>query len=112
MKGCFIPSPYPRATIPKLFQRIVELSADPKYDVTILQEYFSLKKANEVADDATAYRRGLSPNVLCLVMGKGEPEEVFEYSRDAAHELIGLVAGTDGNNLGYGNYSASVLRPL
>ncbi|KAI0703678.1 FAD-binding domain-containing protein [Cerioporus squamosus] len=105
MKGCFAPSTFPRTILPRLFQRVAELSAPEAYKLTLLLEYFPLAQANAIPDDATAYRRGLSSNVLCLAFAKEDSAEALQYCRDAAHELTSMVAGKDGNNVGYGNYS-------
>ncbi|RDX53253.1 FAD-binding domain-containing protein [Lentinus brumalis] len=105
MKGCFAPQPFPRTLLPQVFDRVVELSAPEAYTFGLLFEYFPLGKINAVPDDATAYRRGLAPNVLCVVYAKEESEAAFNYSRDAAHELTGLVTGKKGEEIGYGNYS-------
>ncbi|RPD66671.1 FAD-binding domain-containing protein [Lentinus tigrinus ALCF2SS1-7] len=105
MKGCFAPETYPRAILPHAFQRVVELSAAGTHNIALLLEYFPLAQANAVPDNATAYPRGLSSNVLCLVFAKEDSEEAFKYSRDVAHELTGMIAGKDTNNVGYGNYS-------
>ena len=114
MKGCFAPasaaSPgIPRALLPRVFARLVALSAPEAYTFGLLFEYFPLARVNAVPDDATAYRRGLAPNVLCVVYAKEEGEEAFRYSRDAAHELTGMISGTQGEEIGYGNYSAFCL---
>ena len=106
MKGCFAPADtFPLALLPRVFQRVVELSAPEAYNFILLLEYFPLGRVNAVPDDATAYRRGLRLNVLCLIFAKEDGEDGFNYSRDAAHELTGMITGTDGRNLGYGNYS-------
>ena len=105
MKGCFAPTAIPRATLHQAFSRAMELSEPEEYTVAVLFEYFPLGKVNSVPDDATAYRRHLAPNVLTMIYAKEESEEAFKYSRDAAHELCGLITGKAADNLGYGNYS-------
>ncbi|TBU32020.1 FAD-binding domain-containing protein [Dichomitus squalens] len=105
MKGCFAPSEFPRALLPAVFTRTMELSAPEQYTVALLFEYFPLGKVNSVPDDATAYRRHLSPNVLSVVYYKEESDKAFKYSRDTTHELCSLITGKSADNLGYGNYS-------
>ncbi|RPD66672.1 FAD-binding domain-containing protein [Lentinus tigrinus ALCF2SS1-7] len=105
MKGCFAPEPFPRALLPRVFARVVELSAPEAYTFGLLFEYFPLGKVNAVPDAATAYRRGLASNVLCAVYAKEESDAAFKYSRDAAHELTGMITGKKGEEIGYGNYS-------
>ncbi|KAI0722159.1 FAD-binding domain-containing protein [Cerioporus squamosus] len=105
MKGCFAPTPFPRTLLPRVFERVVALSAPEAYTFGLLFEYFPLGKINAVPDDATAYRRRLAPNVLCVVYAKEESEAAFRYSRDAAHELTRLVTGKQDEEVGYGNYS-------
>ena len=105
MKGCFAPSEFPRALLPSVFARTIELSAPEQYTVALLFEYFPLGKVNGVPDDATAYRRHLSSNVLSVVYSKDGSDEAFRYSRDTAHELCSLITGKSADNLGYGNYS-------
>lgn len=106
MKGCFAPATYPRSILPHVFQRVVDLSSVETHKLTLLLEHFPLARANAIPDDATAYRRGLTSNVLCLVISKEDSEEAFKYSRDVAHELTGMIAGKN-NDVGYGNYSES-----
>lgn len=105
MKGCFLPREFPRTLLPTVFQRVTELSAPEKYNVVLLFEHMPLGKVNSVPDDATAYRRNLTSNVLAVVYAQEESEEVFKYSRDACHEICGLITGKAADNLGYGNYS-------
>ena len=105
MKGCFAPPTFPRAALSHTFARLTELSAPKEYMFGLLFEYFPLAKVNAVPDDATAYRRGLSSNVLCVVYMKEDGEAPLAYARDAARELAGLIAGKDGADVGYGNYS-------
>ena len=112
MKGCFAPEPYPRTLFPQVFQRLTELSAPAEYMFGLLFEYFPLAKINVVPDGATAYRRGLAPNVLCAVYAKEDTEAALTYARDSARELIALVAGAEAGNVGYGNYSKSSLPSL
>ncbi|RPD66712.1 FAD-binding domain-containing protein [Lentinus tigrinus ALCF2SS1-7] len=102
MKGCFMPDSFPRTLLPRVFERVVELSAPEAYTVILLLEYFPLARVNAVPNDATAYRRGLRPNVLCLVFAKEDSQEASKYSRDVAHELTSMM---DAENVGYGNYS-------
>ena len=64
MKGCFAPATYPRSILPHVFQRVVELSSVGTHKLTLLLEHFPLARANAIPDDATAYRRGLTSNVL------------------------------------------------
>ena len=105
MKGCFVPPEFPRALLPTVFERVAALSADEKYNVVLLFEHMPLAKANSVPDDATAYHRNLTANVLAVVYAQEESEEVFKYSRDACHEICSLITGKAADNLGYGNYS-------
>ncbi|KAI9001297.1 FAD-binding domain-containing protein [Trametes punicea] len=105
MKGAFAPEAFPRALLPQVFQRVVELSSSPDYIVALLMEYVPLHAVNAVPDDATAYRRGLTSNVLCAVYAKRDGEDALAYARDAARELTALFAGRSEDNLGYGNYS-------
>ncbi len=105
MKGCFMPREFPRTLLPTVFERVTELSAPEKYNVVVLFEHMPLAKANSVPDDATAYRRNLTPNVLAVVYSQEDSEEAFRYSRDTCHELCGLITGKSPDNLGYGNYS-------
>ncbi|PIL36858.1 hypothetical protein GSI_00548 [Ganoderma sinense ZZ0214-1] len=105
MKGCFLPREFPRTLLPTVFQRVTELSEPEKYNVVLLFEYISLGKANSVPDDATAFRRNLTANVLAVVYAQEESDEVFKYSRDACHEICGLITGKAADNLGYGNYN-------
>ncbi|KAI0370173.1 FAD-binding domain-containing protein [Pilatotrama ljubarskyi] len=105
MKGAFAPQKFPRTLLPKVFQRVIELSAPEDYFIGILMEYFPLHKANSVPNDATAYRRALPPNVLCAIYAKKDGEEGMNYARDAARELIGMFAERPDDNMGYGNYS-------
>ena len=107
MKGCFAPQPFPRALLPRVFERVVALSEPEEYTFGMLMEYFPLAKVNAVPDDATAYRRGLPPNILTVVYAKEDGEEALKYCRDAAHELVGLITGKAGDDIGYGNYSES-----
>lgn len=105
MKGCFAPQPFPRALLPSVFQRVVAHSAPEVYTFGLLMEYVPLAQANAVPDDATAYRRGLAPNVLAAVYAKEDGQDAFNYSRDSARALIELFTSEGGDNLGYGNYS-------
>ncbi|TBU32018.1 FAD-binding domain-containing protein [Dichomitus squalens] len=105
MKGCFAPLEFPRELLPKVFARTMELSAPTQHKFTLLFEYFRLDKANSVPDDATALRRHLTPNVLCLIRFQEDSEAAAKYCRDAAYELLGLVTGQSADNLGYGNYN-------
>ncbi|KAI0650128.1 FAD-binding domain-containing protein [Trametes meyenii] len=104
MKGAFVPQPIPPGLLPRVFQRVAELSAPEDYTFGLLNEYFPLGAANAVADDATAYTRGLAPNVLCSVFATKDGEEALAYARDSARELIGLYSG-DEDSVGYGNYN-------
>ncbi|KAM5534865.1 hypothetical protein V8D89_011420 [Ganoderma adspersum] len=106
MKGCFLPREFPRTLLPTVFQRVTELSAPEEYNVVLLFEHMPLGKANSVPDDATAYRRNLTSNALAVVYAQEESEEVFKYSRDACHEICGLITGKAADNLGYGNYNS------
>ena len=110
MKGCFAPPTFPRAALLRTFARLTELSAPKEYMFGLLFEYFPLAKVNAVSDDATAYRRGLTTNVLAVVYSTEDGEAPMRYARDAAHELVELVAGKEAANVGYGNYSASSAR--
>lgn len=112
MKGCFAPPEFPRALLPTVFQRVAALSADEKYNVVLLFEHMPLGKANSVADEATAYRRNLTSNVLAVVYSQEESDEVFKYSRDACHEICGLITSKAVDNVGYGNYSEGLTHLL
>ncbi|KAI0751466.1 FAD-binding domain-containing protein [Daedaleopsis nitida] len=105
MKGSFAPQPFPRTLLPQVFERLVALSEPEEYTFGILMEYFSLHKVNAVPDDATAYRRGLAPNVLTVVYAKEETETSLQFIRDSTHELVALLTGKSEDNLGYGNYN-------
>ncbi|KAI0665817.1 FAD-binding domain-containing protein [Trametes maxima] len=104
MKGAFVLQPIPPGLLPRLFQRVTELSAPQEYAIGLLNEYFPLGAANAVADHATAYKHSLVPNVLCSVFAQKDGEEALAYPRDAARELIGLYSG-DEDSVGYGNYN-------
>ncbi|KAI0676966.1 FAD-binding domain-containing protein [Trametes maxima] len=104
MKGAFVPQPIPPGLLPRVFQRVTALSAPQEYVIGLLNEYFPLRAANAIADDATAYKRALVPNVLCSVFAQRDGEEALAYARDAARELIGLYGGDEGS-VGYGNYN-------
>ncbi|KAI9067669.1 FAD-binding domain-containing protein [Trametes sanguinea] len=107
MKGAFAPQPFPRTLLPRVFARLVALSAPAAHTVALLTEYFPLRAVNAVRDDATAYRRGLAPNVLCVVYAREDGERAWAYARDVARELTGMfaVGAGAGDELGYGNYS-------
>ncbi|OSC98710.1 FAD-binding domain-containing protein [Trametes coccinea BRFM310] len=109
MKGAFAPQPFPRTLLPHVFTRLVSLSAPATHTVALLMEYFPLRAANAVPDGATAYRRGLAPNVLCVVYAREDGEGAWAYARDVARELTGMFAEGagkgKGDDLGYGNYS-------
>ena len=93
MKGCFAPARFPRAALPRAFERATALSEPAQYTVALLHEYVPLARVNAVRDDATAYRRGLTTNVLAVVYSTEDGEAPMRYARDAAHELVELVAG-------------------
>ena len=108
MKGVFQPAPFPRAVIPSILNKFAELSASEHHRIVLFFEYFPLGAVNAVPDDATAYRRGLAANMLCLIFGKDslDPDAFFQYAQKSAYELTELVTEQRPENIGYGNYSA------
>ncbi|KAI0637906.1 FAD-binding domain-containing protein [Trametes polyzona] len=107
LKGTFAPQPLPRDVLFKAFERVSALSAPADYAFGLLLEYFPLHVANAVPDDATAYPRSLSPNVLCSVFAKRDDDAALAYIRDSARELVGIfeAASSGERSVGYGNYS-------
>ncbi|KAH9894367.1 FAD-binding domain-containing protein [Cubamyces lactineus] len=107
MKGAFVPPTLTRAELTRVFARATALSVPGSFAVNLLLEYFPLRAANAVRDDATPYVRGLTANALCLVIAADDAEgaEAQRYMQDAARELIGMFAESPEANMGYGNYS-------
>lgn len=106
MKGAFQPSSFPRTAFMQAYERVMQLSESSEHIAVLLMEYFPLHKVNSVPDDATAFRRGLRPNVLAVVYWKDDTPEKSRYARDAAHSISGIIAeASTVEAMGYGNYS-------
>ncbi|KAI0663138.1 FAD-binding domain-containing protein [Cubamyces menziesii] len=104
MKGTFLSPSLSPAALTRIFERVIECSEPAGYDIYLLIEYFPLQAANAVPDDATPYRRGLTPNVLCLILSKRDDEDPLGYMRSAARDIIEMFAEDSGVHMGYGNY--------
>ncbi|KAI0332484.1 FAD-binding domain-containing protein [Cubamyces sp. BRFM 1775] len=104
MKGAFLSPSLPPTALPRIFERVIECSEPAGYGIYLMIEYFPLQAANAVPDDAMAYRRGLTPNVLCLILSKRDDEDPLGYMRSAARDLIEMFTEGEEDNMGYGNY--------
>ncbi|KAI0824641.1 FAD-binding domain-containing protein [Trametes gibbosa] len=105
LRGAFAPDPIPQDLLTRALARVAALSAPDAYTVALLIEYFPLSVANAVPDDATAYPRGLPPNVLAAVYTREDGAAVLTYIRDTARALTDMFAEASGTKIGYGNYS-------
>ncbi|KAF7967602.1 hypothetical protein HWV62_33689 [Athelia sp. TMB] len=90
----------------KVFNQLIKLSAEkPDVDITCLFEYFGLKKANSVSDDATACIRSPYCNILNIVRWDNNSEDNAAFARGASKTIADLATSeNDCAATGYGNY--------
>ncbi|KZP17094.1 FAD-binding domain-containing protein [Athelia psychrophila] len=96
--------------ISKVMDEVVKLSTErPDLEMSCIFEFFGLKKACSVPNDATACIRSPYCNVLNILRWDENTEENLVFARDASRKVTdiaisGNVELEDKASAGYGNY--------
>jgi hypothetical protein len=95
------------------FAKFLTLTTEkPDIEIGIIHEYWSMKKITAVASNATAFPlRTTKYNTVVLTTWEDNVEEKAKYAKHAATELTSFIikAQKDTDNIGYSNYSTSLL---
>ena len=76
----------------KVFNELIKLSAEKSdVDFTCLFEYFGLKKASSVSDNATACIRSPYCNILNIVRWDNNSEDNAVFAREASKTITDLA---------------------